>query len=84
MERPEQSIPKSIGHHNEWVDAIKNDKETTCNFDYSGALTETVMLGVVSFKSGQSIEWDAENLKVKNDEGAQELIHKEYRKGWTL
>lgn len=84
VERPSQSIAKSIGHHNEWVDAIKNDKTTTCNFDYSGALSETVMLGVVSFKSGQVIEWDAENLKVKNDAGAQQLIHKEYRKGWTL
>lgn len=84
VERPAQSIAKSIGHHNEWVDAIKNDKTTTCNFEYSGALSEAVMLGVVSFKSKQSIEWDAENLKVKNDAGAQQMIHKEYRKGWTL
>ena len=82
--RPAQSIPKSIGHHNEWVDAIKNDKTTTCNFEYSGALSESVMLGVVSFKSQQAIEWDAANLQVKNDAGAQQLIHKEYRKGWTL
>lgn len=82
--RPERSIPKSIGHHNEWVDAIKNDRTTTCNFDYSGALSEAVMLGVVSFRSQQAIQWDAENLKVKNDEGAQQLIHKEYRKGWSL
>ena len=83
-QRPAQSIPRSIGHHNEWVDAIKNGKTTTCNFEYSGALSETVMLGVVAFKSQQTIEWDAKNLKVKNDSGAQQLIHKEYRKGWTL
>lgn len=82
--RPKQWIPKSIGHHNEWVDAIKNDKSTTCNFDYSGSLTECVLLGVASFRGQQAIEWDAENLKVKNDSGAQEFIHKEYRKGWTL
>lgn len=84
VQRPEKSIPPSIGHHDEWVDAIKNDKTTTCNFDYSGALSEAVMLGVVSFRSQQAIEWDADNLKVKNDAGAQQLIHKEYRKGWTL
>ena len=84
VERPEQTIPKSIGHHNEWVDAIKNDKSTTCNFEYSGALSETVMLGVASFRSQQAIEWDAANLKVTNDQGAQEFIHKEYRKGWAL
>ncbi len=84
VQRPPQSIPKSIGHHEEWVDAIKNDKTTTCNFEYSGALSEAVMLGVASFRSQQAIEWDAANLKVKNDAGAQQLIHKEYRKGWTL
>ena len=84
VKRPEQWIPKSIGHHNEWVDAIKNDKTTTCNFDYSGSLTECVLLGVASFRGKQAIEWDAKNLKVKNDSGAQKFIHKEYRKGWTL
>ena len=62
----------------------KSDQPTTCNFEYSGALSEAVMLGVVSFQSQQAIEWDAANLKVKNDAGAQQLIHKEYRKGWTL
>ena len=82
--RPEQWIPKSVGHHREWVEAIRDDKTTTCNFDYSGALTECVLLGVASFRSQQPIEWDAKNLKVKNDEGAQAFIHKEYRKGWTL
>lgn len=84
IERPKQTIAKSIGHHAEWVDAIKNDKTTTCNFEYSGALSESVMLGVAAFKSQQVIEWDGANLKVKNDSGAQDLIHKEYRKGWTL
>ncbi len=84
VKRPAQTIPKSIGHHEEWVDAIKNDKPTTCNFDYSGSLSEAVLLGVVSFKSQQAIEWDGEQLRVKNDAGAQQLIHKEYRRGWTL
>lgn len=84
VKRPEPWIPSSIGHHNEWVDAIKNDKTTTCNFDYSGALSECVLLGVASFRSQQAIDWDAAKLKVKNDKGAQDFIHKEYRKGWTL
>lgn len=77
-------IPPSIGHHKEWVEACKNGGNTTCNFDYAGALTEAVLLGAVAYKSGEALEWDAENLKVKNSEKAQALIHKEYRKGWTL
>ncbi|HCS51155.1 MAG TPA: oxidoreductase, partial [Planctomycetaceae bacterium] len=36
---PEQTIPASIGHHAEWIKACKDGSPTTCNFDYSGALT---------------------------------------------
>jgi predicted dehydrogenase len=84
FKRPEESIPKPIGHHAEWVQAIKTGGTTTCNFDYSGALTEAVLLGTVAYRSGRPIEWDAENLKVKNAPEAQQFVHKEYRKGWTL
>lgn len=84
FKRPDPFIPKSIGHHKEWINAIKTGGTTTCNFDYSGALTEAVLLGIVSYRSGQKLKWDAKNLKVTNAPAAQQLIHKEYRKGWTL
>ena len=82
--RPDAYIPASIGHHEEWINAIKTGGQTTCNFEYSGALSESVLLGTVAYRSGEKIEWDSENLKVKNSEKAQQLVHKEYRKGWTL
>jgi len=83
-QRPEPSIPRSIGHHQEWIEACKTGGPTTCNFDYSGALTEAVLLGTVAYRSGQALEWDAVNLKAKNAPDAERFIHKEYRKGWTL
>ena len=81
---PEKTIPRSKGHWNEWVDAIKNGTPTTCNFDYSGALTETVLLGVVAFRTGKTLEWDAKSLKAVNCPDADAYIHKEYRKGFEL
>lgn len=81
---PEQTIPKSIGHHAEWIKACKDGSPTTCNFDYSGALTETVLLGNVAYRTGASLEWDAKNLKATNCEAADAYISKEYRAGWEV
>jgi hypothetical protein len=78
------SIPKSLGHHREWVEAIKAGVSTTCHFAYSGALTEAVLLGVVSYRVGKPLEWDAKALKAKGVPEADGLIKKEYRKGWGV
>ncbi len=81
---PKESIPASIGHHQEWINAVKTGGTTTCNFDYAGALTEAVLLGTVAYRSGKRVEWDAANLKVTNNPDAEQFVHTEYRKGWTL
>jgi predicted dehydrogenase len=81
---PKETIPASIGHHQEWINAVKTGGTTTCNFDYAGALTEAVLLGTVAYRSGKRVEWDAANLKVTNNPDAQQFVHTEYRKGWTL
>ena len=81
---PEQSIPRSIGHHAEWIKACKDGSPTTCNFDYSGALTETVLLGNVAYRVGQSLDWDAKQLKATNCPAADKFLSKEYRSGWEV
>jgi predicted dehydrogenase len=81
---PPQTIPKSIGHHAEWIKACKDGSPTTCNFDYSGALTESVLLGNVAYRTGKAIEWDARNLVATNVPEAAALINKSYRPGWEV
>lgn len=81
---PEPSIPNSIGHHREWIEACKTGGTTTCNFDYSGALTETVLLGNVAFRVGKKLEWDAKKLRATNCSEADEFIQHHYRKGWKI
>ena len=84
-EPPRPSIERSIGHYKEWIQAIKTRGSTTCNFDYSGSLTETVLLGNVCYRlGGEKLEWDARNLKVTNNDKAAALVRREYRKGWEL
>lgn len=81
---PAQTIARSIGHHAEWIKACKDGSPTTCNFDYSGALTETVLLGNVAYRTGEALEWDAKNLRAPNCGLADQYIRKEYRKGWEV
>ena len=84
FKRPEPFIADSIGHHREWIEAIKTGGPTTCNFDYSGALTEAALLCNVALRTGKKIEWDAVNLKAAGVPEADALLRREYRTGWTL
>jgi predicted dehydrogenase len=81
---PDPFLPDSIGHHQEWIKACKTGGLTTCNFDYSGPLTEAVLLGNVAYRVGKKLEWDAERLKVTNTSDADALIRAKFRKGWRL
>jgi predicted dehydrogenase len=81
---PPQSIPKSIGHWAEWAEACKSRGPTTCNFDYSGALAEAVLLGNVAYRAGKKLTWDAESLKAIDCPEADPFIKREYRAGWSL
>ena len=82
-QRPPRSIPKSVGHHQEWINACKHGGETTCHFGYSGPLTETVLLGVVAYRSGDRLTWDPVKFTTGSDK-ADALLQREYRQGWTL
>lgn len=80
-----KTIERSPGHYEEWVQACRGGKRPVANFDYSGPLTETVLLGVLAMRApGTRLEWDSENLKVKNAPDLNQFVHAEYRKGWTL
>ena len=81
---PAETIPASVGHHQEWINACVEGTPTTCNFDYSGPLTEAVLLGNVSFRCGEALDWDSEALKATNTEAGEKFIRKEYREGWEV
>ncbi len=84
FKRPDPFIPESIGHHREWVEACKTGGPTTCNFDYSGALTEAALLCNVALRTGKKLTWDAKKLKAIGCPEADAFIRRKYRKGWML
>ncbi len=82
---PQPTLPRSPGHHAEWIRACKGGAPAMSNFvDYAGPLTEMVLLGNVAIRAGKRVEWDAVNLRARDLAAADPFIHREYRKGWTL
>ncbi len=76
------TIPPSIGHHREWIEACKSGGSTTCSFDYSGALTESVLLGNIAYRMQRSLTWNAQELRCEGDDAATALIHESARSGF--
>ena len=84
---PEATLPRSPGHHAEWLRACKGGPAAMSNFtDYAGPFTETVLLGNVALRLGanQPINWDAEQLRVTNSDRANRYLRREYRQGWSV
>lgn len=82
---PPKTLPRSIGHHQEWIEACKKGTPTRSNFDFAGPLTEAVLLGLISVRlGGKKLVWDSENLLVKNIPEANDYLHYQYREGWSL
>ena len=81
---PEQTIPDSPGFHKEWIQACKGGQPATCNFDYTGPMTEAILLANMAYRVGKEFEWDAKAMKAKGCPDADAHIHPEYRKGWIL
>jgi predicted dehydrogenase len=82
--KPEDLIPPSPGHQQEWIQACKTGSPTGCNFDYAGAEIEHNLLALVAYRVGKKLQWDAENLRATNCPEADTYIRKSYRPDWTL
>ncbi len=81
-----ERIPEgSAGHERDWVRACKDGKPACSNFDYSGPLTEMVLMGNLAVRFPQKrLLWDGVNMQVTNDEVANAYVRREYREGWSL
>jgi predicted dehydrogenase len=85
--RPDKTIPRSPGIHEEWIAAIKAGKKSTTDFEYSGPLTEAMLLGNVALRMQEFktvLEWDGPKMEITNFPDANQFLHTEYRQGWSL
>ena len=85
---PARTLARSPGIYQEWIDAIKDrSKRTTSGFDYSGQLTETMLLGnIATIRASEHkvLEYDGSAMRFTNDEGANAYLDKTYRPGFGI
>jgi hypothetical protein len=83
---PKVEIDKSPGHFEELIIAIEGGKPAKSNIpDYSGPLTETVVLGNLAIWSpDHRLEYDSANMRVKGRPDLDAVIRPKYRAGWEL
>ena len=84
FDRPPKTLPRSNGHHRDWLDACKGGEKASANFEYGAVLTEMGLLGLVAMRVGKQLEWDAVAMKATNAPQADEYLEGHYRKGWEI
>jgi predicted dehydrogenase len=75
-------------HYHEFVDCILGGGKAkpSAHFDYSGPLTEAVLLGcLASIFPNEELKWDAAAFKFPNNPGADAFLGRSsYREGWEI
>jgi predicted dehydrogenase len=87
--RPPKTIARipegADGHEQDWVRACKGGPPASSNFDYSGPLSETVLMGNLAVRFPERLLlWNGEAMEVTNDKDANAYVRREYREGWHL
>ena len=81
---PPKTLPRSVGHHREWLEACKGGAPGGSSFDFAGPLTEVVLLGNVAMQAGKKLYWDPQNMQITNMPAANQFLRRTYRAGWEL
>ncbi len=81
---PERRYPRVKGtHHTEFFNAIREGRRANADFEYGAPLNESVLVGNLALKTGQTIHWDPVGMKATGVPEADRYIHgPEPRQGW--
>jgi predicted dehydrogenase len=83
----DRKLPRPGGndHYLQFVEACRGNGKTSAPFEYSGPLTESVLLGCLATRFPQTtLEWDAAKLEVTHVAEANRFVRRRNRKGWEV
>lgn len=71
---PPKTVPRSIGHYDEWINACKGGPAASCEFGFAARIAETALLGVIAQRTARPLDWDAAAGRFRNDDDANRLL----------
>jgi predicted dehydrogenase len=79
-----QTLPRSPGHQQNFVDAVKSRKQPESNLAYAREMTLPMHLALISWRLNRGVKWNAAKEKFIDDKEANAFLNRKYRKGWDL
>src|SRR5580693_2357063 len=80
-----QTIEKGPTHYHRFVNACLGGEPTASHFMQTGPMAEAIILGTVAVRvPGETLQWDAQRLKITNNPEANRLLRRHYRQGWEV
>ena len=76
---------ESANHYHQFAEAVLGNGPTWTPLDYSGPLTEAVLLGPLATRfPNTTLEWNGAKLKFRNSPEATRFVRRRYRDGWKV
>lgn len=79
-----ESIPRSPGHQQNFVNAVKARTQPESNLEYAREMTLPMHLALASYRLGRPLQWNAKKEKFVGDDEANALLSRPYRKEWNF
>lgn len=84
MEGREPHKEETESGEKHWISSFKTNTQSPGSFLHAGSVTETILLGAVALRAKKRLEYDEANMKIINDEKANQYFYREYRPGWEM
>ena len=77
--RPQETLPRSIGHYTEWLAACRGGQPAGSEFGFAGLVTQAVLLGNVALRTGKRLAKKTTEIAIQFKNPALQLFQQCHR-----
>jgi len=79
-----ETLPRSLGHQRNFLDAVKSRVQPESNLAYVREMTLPMHLALISFRLKRKLQWNSLTEQFEGDSAANYLLSRVYRNPWSL